>query len=598
MNKIEDKKIGEIKKIKITIRPENKIIWAEKGENLALVLKRKGIKLSTWCNLKGICGRCLVKIIKGKVGIRKEKEIELKKRNNWPNDYRLACQLNLIGDMEIIVPEKSILKEIKILNETLIVKRENKPIIKKYTLKIKKVGLIKNNSLLDYIKKRLNLKKARTEINALKEINQFDYENKNLYVYVYDNNEIIRIKEKSFHPDVLGLAIDLGTTTIVLEAINLESGEIMAAETDFNHQIRFGADVLSRIAYACSGRKKLKELQKTIINDLNSLIKRLSDKLKIKNEYFLEAVIAGNTAMNHLLLGLPVDSLGRAPFVSLFSSLWPIRAGDINLKINPSARIFIAPNIHSFIGGDISAGLLAANIFKSEGPSAFIDLGTNGEIIIKKDDRLVAASTAAGPAFEGGNLSCGLPAVPGAISRAEFINGKIKIETINNFPARGICGSGLIDLLAGFIHQGVIRVDGRIVGEKKKILIKKNIALTQEDIRQAQLACAAIKTGFRLLLDSLGLKAQDLKAIYLAGAFGQELSIKNSQFLGLLPSIEVKKIIFLGNSSLAGARLLLLNNPSRPLLFSLIKKIDYIPLATKKDFQKYFLQTLRFEPWS
>lgn len=583
--------------IKIVIQPENKIIWAKKGENLALVLKNAGENINTWCNLKGICGKCVIKIISGKKGKRSPGENEIKRRNNWPENYRLACKMNIKDDIIIGIPEESIIKEINILEKGLMIKTRIDPSIKKYRIRIEKEAVNKNNSLLDFIRKKLNLKEVMGEIKALKDINQINSDDKDIHVYVYDDKEIIRIKKGGLPSPVFGLAIDLGTTTLVVEVINLESGEIMARETDFNHQIKFGADVLSRIAYASSGKKNLKELQKTIINDLNQIIKRLAAKLKIKSEDFLEAVVAGNTTMNHLLLGLPVDLLGRAPFISLFSFLQPIKAEDINLKINPGARIFLAPNIRSFIGGDISAGLLAARIFETEGPLAFIDLGTNGEIVVKKDNRLVATSTAAGPAFEGGNISCGLPAVAGAISRAKLINGQMRIETINNLPPRGICGSGLIDLLAGFIHQGIIKPDGRIVGQKKKILIRKSIFLSQEDIRQAQLACAAIKTGLRLLLDFLTLKPQDLKALYLAGAFGQELSVENSLSLGILPSIETKKVIFLGNSSLAGARLLLLNNKSRQLLFSLIKKIDYISLAGKQNFQRYFLQALKFEPW-
>lgn len=585
-------------KVKVIIRPENKIIWAKKGENLALVLKNAEQKLNTWCNFKGLCGKCVVSIISGERGNRTPKEIEIKKRDNWPEEYRLACQMKINSDMEIRIPEESTVRKISILDKGLMIKTEIDPSVKRYQIRIERKEISHQNSFLDFIRKKLNLKNLKAEIKALKEISLFSSEGRDIYIYVYDDKEIIRIQKEDSPSPVLGLAIDLGTTTLVCEAINLETGETMAKETDYNHQIRFGADVLSRIAYASSAKKNLKELQETIINELNQIIKRLAARLTIKVEDFLEAVIAGNATMNHLLLGLPVDSLGRAPFISLFSSLSPLRAEDIGLKMNPGAKIFLAPNIRSFIGGDISAGLLAAKFFEAEGPLAFIDLGTNGEIVIKKDNRLVATSTAAGPAFEGGNLSCGLPAVPGAISRAEFKNGKMKIETLNNWPARGICGSGLIDLLAGFIHQGVIKPDGRIVSKKKKILIRKNIVLTQEDIRQAQLACAAIKTGFRLLLDSLSLKPQDLKAIYLAGAFGQELSVENSLRIGLLPSIETKKVIFLGNTSLSGARLLLLNNKSRQLLFSLIKKIDYISLATKQDFQKCFLQALRLEPWS
>jgi len=590
------KLVENLKEIKVIIEPEGRIIQGKRGENLAQILKRGGINLNTWCNLKGICGKCAIEIIEGRVNEKKEEEIKIWKIKNWPKTYRLACQIFLEGDIKIKIPEESIIKDFKILDRGLMIKKEIEPAIKTYQISFVHNDLVRAGSILDYLREKLNIEELKFSLSSLEGLSEFDLEN-DVIIYVYDGKELVRLSKGAPASPLLGLAIDLGTTTIVMEAIDLESGEILGRQTDFNHQLSFGSDILSRIAFACTSPDNLKKLQTTIIDELNQMIGKFRDGCGLEEENFMEAVVAGNATMNHLLLGLPVASLARAPFISLFSSIEPLRAKDLNLRINPEARIFIAPNIRSFVGGDISAGLMAAGLFDHPGPFAFIDLGTNGEIVVKKDDQIVVTSTAAGPAFEGGNLSCGLPAVNGAIWRAELINHELKIETVNGRPARGICGSGLIDLLAIFLQQGVIKPDGRIARGQEKIEIQADIFLTQEDIRQAQLACAALKTGFRLLLENLSLDPRQLQAIYLAGGFGQELSIENSQAIGLIPRIEKEKVIFLGNTSLAGARLLLLNNSSRKDLLSFLEKIEYISLAIEPNFQDYFLQALKFGPW-
>jgi len=588
--------IGASRGIKITIEPGGKIIQGEVGNNLAQILKKEGININTWCGLKGICGKCAVEIIEGRLNKKKEEEIKIGKIKGWPQSYRLACQIILKEDLRIKIPEESIVKDFKILDRGLMIKKEIEPAVKKYQISLVDSDLVKAGSILNYLKEKLKIEDLKFSLSSLEEIGQFDLEN-DIVIYVYNGKELVRIGRGDVSSPLLGLAIDLGTTTIVMEAIDLESGEILGRQTDFNHQLNFGGDVLSRIAFACSSPENLKKLQTTVIEELNQMVEKLCYFCGLKKEDFMEAVVAGNTTMNHLLLGLPVASLARAPFISFFTSLEPLRAKELNLQINPEARIFIAPNIRSFVGGDISAGLMAAGLFDHPGPFAFIDLGTNGEIVIKKDDQIVVTSTAAGPAFEGGNISCGLPAVNGAICRAELINNELKIETVNNRPARGICGSGLIDLLAVFLQQGVIKPDGRVAGSQEKIEIQADIFLTQDDVRQAQLACAALKTGFRLLLENLSLDPRKLQAIYLAGGFGQELSIENSQAIGLIPRIEKEKVVFLGNTSLAGARLLLLNNNARQQLLSFLERIEYISLAMEPKFQDYFFQALRFEPW-
>jgi uncharacterized 2Fe-2S/4Fe-4S cluster protein (DUF4445 family) len=297
--------------------------------------------------------------------------------------------------------------------------------------------------------------------------------------------------------------------------------------------------------------------------------------------------------MNHFLLGVPVKSLAVAPYNAAFSTLPELSARKIGIKINTNGKAYIVPNIKSFIGGDICAGLLASNLAHREGNYLFIDLGTNGEIVLKIGKRFIATSTAAGPAFEGMNIHSGMLALPGAIYRAEKKKEMI-LHTIENSAPKGICGTGLIDLVAIFLEQGIISPKGKIPHPNKKIPITENIDITQKDIREIQLALAAIKSGTQIMLTKHGLQPDMLEGIFIAGAFGNYLNIPNAMDLGLLPPIDPKKIIFIGNSSLAGAKALLLSEKARKAAEALTQKIQHVSLATDPKFQEYFIEALDF----
>jgi uncharacterized 2Fe-2S/4Fe-4S cluster protein (DUF4445 family) len=300
--------------------------------------------------------------------------------------------------------------------------------------------------------------------------------------------------------------------------------------------------------------------------------------------------------MSHLLLGVPVRFLATAPYLAVFSRLPELEAREVGLAIHPRAKVYFAPNIRSYVGGDIASGLLASRLASRRGNLLFIDLGTNGEIVLKAGGELLATSTAAGPAFEGMNISCGMPALPGAIYEVED-DGTLRVFTLGGASARGICGTGLIDVIAIALRRGDIAAGGAIRNAQKKIPVSETIALTQEDVRQMQLAAAAVKTGMRMMLKIAGLSVSDLDGIYIAGAFGSYLNIRNSMELGILPRLEQRKIRFIGNSSLAGARLLLVAQKEREKIESLVAKVRYFSLASDPEFQNMFISALEFRGW-
>jgi uncharacterized 2Fe-2S/4Fe-4S cluster protein (DUF4445 family) len=366
-------------------------------------------------------------------------------------------------------------------------------------------------------------------------------------------------------------------------------------EAAFNSQSR-GADVISRISYALAEPKNAAELRDLILETLNQMARRLFVRNRISAASVYEVVLSGNTAMNHLLLGVPVDTLARAPYQAAISRLSGLSAHEAGLSIHPLGKACFAPNIRSFVGGDISSGILAARLADRPGNYLFLDLGTNGEIVLKAGEDLVATSTAAGPAFEGMNISCGMPALNGAVYKADD-GGFIAISTIGGGPARGVCGTGLIDLIAIFVARGEIQPGGAIRDPAKRLPVAPGIVLTQEDIRQMQLACAAIKSGVRLMLKAQGLSVEELDGIFIAGAFGSYLNIRNSMALGLLPRLDEKRVMFIGNASLAGARLLLTAKEERLKVESLVQRIRYLSLASDREFQDYFIQALEFAVW-
>jgi uncharacterized 2Fe-2S/4Fe-4S cluster protein (DUF4445 family) len=395
----------------------------------------------------------------------------------------------------------------------------------------------------------------------------------------------------------LGLAVDLGTTTVAAELVDLETGRTIAAEAALNGQVRFGADVVTRVTAAHADSGQAKGLRRAAWETINALLLGLLEQSGREASEVYETVVAGNTAMAHLALGLPVDGLAVAPFQSLFSALPAFPAGAVGSAANPEGRVYFAPAIKSFVGGDIAAGLTAVDIENGPDKVLFLDLGTNGEIVLKHGRRLTCTSTAAGPAFEGMSLSCGMIAGPGAVHAAAFRDGRLDLRVIGGRPAAGVCGSGLIDILAIALDQGWIDASGAVLAPGRTIPVAPGIALSQKDVREVQLAAAAVKTGLHMLLEESGLATGDLDGVCVAGAFGSTLNIRHASRLGLIPEVDPARIRFVGNASLAGARILLLSAGERARCESLAGRIRHVSLARGEDFQSRFVESLEFKPW-
>jgi len=416
---------------------------------------------------------------------------------------------------------------------------------------------------------------------------------------------------------IFGLAVDLGTTTVVARLIDMADGQCRATEAALNPQTRFGDDVISRIAYAQSDGE-FDELHEAIIDCINDLAAKLCKKAAVEPNGICEMCVAGNTTMNHIFLRLPITQLGQAPYKAYSLDARDIPPGEMGLKINPAGNIHTVENIAGFVGSDTTAVALATDIESAEEMTLIVDIGTNGEIVFGTKDKLYAASCAAGPALEGARITCGSRACDGAIEAVVINEDDIDLDVIGNVPARSICGSGLIDAVAVMLDLGVIDRTGRFaepksLGDKLSpaILARffeqdgqpafrlgpdtgQQVFLSQKDIRQMQLAKGAIRAGVKLLQQKIGIEDSDIKQILLAGAFGNYIRKQSALRIGLLPAVEAERIRFVGNAAAAGAQMILLSRRCRDQARELARKIEYVEIAHEPDFQMVFADSMLF----
>ena len=405
--------------------------------------------------------------------------------------------------------------------------------------------------------------------------------------------------------DKYGIAIDIGTTTVAMELIDLSNAAIIAKASDINSQIAFGFDVMSRIAYTMENVDGLFKLQKIIVNTLNMLIDKL--QADTGKEDIAEITVAANTVMCHILLGESVEGLGKYPFSPVFTKSRTVAAFDIGIKSD--AKVTTLPHISGFVGSDIVAGVYASGLCKDDKNLLFIDIGTNGEMVLKFGDKLLATSCATGPALEGMNISCGMRAGEGAIDNFCIDENKLSYTTVGNKKAVGICGSGVLAIVRELLKNNIINVRGAIDVEKLKkaydfiafdksgkpfIKISDDIYFTSKDIRQVQLAKGAILSGILALVSKAKLELKDISKVYIAGQFGKYISVDSFFGVGLLPIEFFDKVEYLGNTALAGAYIALLDKCAIEDMSLLSNKTEFFELSRLDNYDRIFAKALRF----
>lgn len=408
------------------------------------------------------------------------------------------------------------------------------------------------------------------------------------------------------------IAIDIGTTTLVAYLVSRESGAVIAVSSAVNPQAVFGADVISRISYASERDDGLGVLQNRVVDAVNRLIFNLQRRAAVAEEEITEAVVSANTTMEHIFAGVSPKSIGKSPFAPRYRELPAMRAEQINLALTSGTTVRFLPNISGFVGGDITAGIIYTALARSERLSLLIDIGTNNEMVLGCKDFMLCCSAAAGPALEGAKISQGMCATEGAIDHVMMENGELCISTIDNAPAAGICGSGLVDAITLLLGEGVIDKSGkfekklavenallgRLDMSQKRFLLAENskgrVFITQKDIREVQLAKSAIATGIEIMLEEAGKKLEDVEMVFLAGAFGNYLNIENAAKIGILPKLPPEKIKSVGNSSGLGAIEVICTPGCWGEAKNVADRAEHIELATHKEFPLKFVKNLSF----
>ncbi|MEJ2007066.1 MAG: ASKHA domain-containing protein [Acidobacteriota bacterium] len=391
----------------------------------------------------------------------------------------------------------------------------------------------------------------------------------------------------------LGVAVDVGTTTLVAQLVDLTTGRVLAVRTALNAQARYGADVMSRIEYACSDGH-LPALSQLIRHQVASLIDQLIFSAKAARAEVRDVVLVGNTVMHHLFCEVEVEPLSQYPFESPETGLRIFRADDLGWNLDPGSTVRFLPCLGGFVGSDVLAGVLATEIGKSKELGALVDLGTNGEIVVGNSSVLLCASTAAGPAFEGARITMGMRAATGAISQVTVEGQRLACHVLGNTAPQGLCGSGLVDAVAAGLDLEIIQPSGRFANGRKEWTLAQPVALTQSDIRELQLAKGAIAAGFRILLEHLGLSMGDVKKLYLAGAFGNYISRSSARRIGLI-DLPIDQVSPAGNTALLGAKLALFTIDGEDGSYTgLRQKIEHVALKADAKFQEAFVDALAF----
>jgi len=621
--------------VKITFLPDKKNINVNKETTILEALESVGINIDTPCGGKGICGKCKVLVVEG---ITTASSIEKKflSEEEMGKGFRLACQTKLFKDAIIEIPLEIKLDFEKVYSTNL--KGDINHIknnfaidsnLKKVFLDLRKPSLDDQRSDWQRIKDRLslseveNISNLKISIETLRKMpNLIRKANFKVTVTIL-NNEIIDIENGETTNNSYGIAFDIGTTTVAGYLIDLRTGEELSAVAKTNPQIIYGEDVISRIEFIQRQKDGLEKLQKEVVNALNEIIRETTQKAKIDKKNIYETVIVGNTCMNHLFLGLNPINLAPSPYIPVISESLSLKVKDIpGLSLNPTANICMLPNISAFVGADISAGILSTFMWREDKTVIFVDLGTNGEIVLSVRGKLWACSTAAGPAFEGARISSGMRAAEGAIDRVKMNHKSFAYNVIKDGKVRGICGSGLIDLIAEMLRLGLINKSGRLTdreecnpelgGEIKRRIVKgkkgnkfllvksketeneKPIYLTQRDIREVQLAKAAIYAGVKILLREVNILPEDIQEILLAGAFGNFIDKESARRIGLIPYLSLKKIKSVGNAAGRGAEIALLSEKMKKVCRDTAREVQYIELSSRLDFQDEFIKAISF----
>jgi uncharacterized 2Fe-2S/4Fe-4S cluster protein (DUF4445 family) len=609
---------------RVVFEPDRKSIDIQAGTTLLEAAREADIYLNASCNGKGSCGKCRLVVRSGDVNTAPTSLLTDEEKTKG---YVLACQSQVSGNVTVAIPEEAVARKLQVAGMGREVTEALKglvpaidPMLTEIPLELDPPTLEDPVSDLDRLnrglkKKGCDVTRLNMGLPVMRQLaDSVRKENWKITVTVVQrkcSNEILEVRPGNGNASPLGLAIDIGTTSIVVYLVDMRDGTVLAAASGHNRQAACGDDVINRIV--CAEKDGVKKLSRMALATINSLIGQALDGAGAVARQIKNIVLSGNTTMAHLLLGIEPRYIRREPYIPSISEFPILKAGEIGLKANPIAAVFVMPGPASYVGGDIVSGVLYAGFHRKEPVTLFIDVGTNGEIVLGNRDWLMTAACSAGPAFEGGGIRWGMRAETGAIEKVTINPGTWEPDwhTVGDQPPRGICGSGMIDLIAELLRAGIVDRGGSfqaggthtrirqtadgpayVLVPAAETPMNEDIVFTQSDLKNLIYSKGAVYAGFTTLLAQAGLDFSMVDAIIISGGFGRYLNIETSIHIGLLPDIERSKFRYLGNSSVAGAYMALLSTEYRREAREICNNMTYIDFSSHSGYMDAFTSAL------
>jgi uncharacterized 2Fe-2S/4Fe-4S cluster protein (DUF4445 family) len=609
------------------------------GTPLLQAARTLGVDVDSVCGGRALCGRCQVLVMEGdfaKHGVNSRAanltplssaEEQYARRRPLQSGHRLSCSARIEGDLVVDVPPSSQVHRqvVRKAADSRVITLD--PVVHLHYVEVRQPDMHDPSGdlqrLMNALREEWSLDDLQCDLQVLQNLQTALRTGEwKVTVAVHATSRIIGIWA-GFHEQIFGLAVDVGSTTIAAHLCDLESGEVVASSGSMNPQIRFGEDLMSRVSYSMMNPGGAQQMTEAVHRALDALAAEVAREAGVEVNDILEVTLVGNPIMHHLLLGIDPVELGGAPFALATDGSLTIRASEIGLKLHPNARIYVLPCIAGHVGADAAGMILAERPDLSDELTLLVDVGTNAEIVLGNRNRLLACSSPTGPAFEGAQISCGQRAAPGAIERVrinpETLEARFKVigsdlwsdepgfnEAVTATGVTGICGSGIIEVIAEMYLRGIINQDGVVDGqlaERSDRIVPSgrtfsyivhqgavSLQVTQNDVRAIQLAKAALYAGIKLLMEHMG--ADHVDRIRLAGAFGSHIDVKYAMLLGMIPDCDLSKVGSAGNAAGSGARIALLDNASRTKIEELVRRVEKIETAIEPRFQEHFVQAM------
>ncbi|MDK2464460.1 MAG: ASKHA domain-containing protein [Candidatus Korarchaeota archaeon] len=597
-------------------QPEGRRGWYSTDKTILEAAKDLGVDITSICGGLGLCGKCKVIIREGKDLLSPPSSSE--ERYLEPGElragFRLACQARFSGRGKVVVevPEQSRSGRQRLLVEGKHVEVELNPAVHIAVLKLPKPSLSDPRAHFERLISKIPHKGSlRADLRVLRYLPRAVKKGNWTVTIVWHTDVGLLDVRPGEDERLYGFAVDIGTTKLAGYLVDLRSGELVSVSSAPNPQIPFGEDVIARIAHSRT-EEGFRELHRVIIQGINGLIRDACESARVDPRLVVELVVAGNTLMHHLFLGLPPRDLAEAPYTPVIDSPLDVRASDLGVEMLPTGNVHLLPNVAGFVGADAVADVLSTGIHLSSELSFMIDVGTNTEIVIGNSDEMHAVSCASGPAFEGAHIKFGMRATSGAIERVWIDPNTldVKYSVVDGVSPKGICGSGIVDALAEMLSAGVIDTTGKILEREHERIRKgpdgmefilafadetaigKDIVITQRDVRELQKAKAAMHTGASILMSEMGVSVKDVERVFMAGAFGLYIDPASAKRIGMLPDFPLEKITQVGNAAGVGARVALISIDKRRECWEIAQKIRYYELAAHPRFQEEFMASM------